>query len=300
MGSLDEDNMVEAWLLMRLRAGLRGARSRALLEQGLQTCGVCGGWRGRQKGIGPVCSTGWCTGEPTRSTVEELGTSDTCMMEGEILCARRTAKCFGGWEYLMTRTDGHRWVPHTRMPTGAARRASMLEAQTRRMPHSLRDAMEMESGARDTGSLGRMQIAISGMKSDPQTETHLMNLVEFFRTYSRAQLGVEMQGAEWPNLRELSRDDGYRGPRWLVEGDMSYYRGGRESELDGSERSCMSLAPRLGTWEERLPLGVRVRADEIGAAIARGVAPPHAPHEQRPALGGTEMALARRVVSPCS
>jgi hypothetical protein len=180
----------------------------------------------------------------------------------------------------MTRTDGHRWVPHTRMPTGAARRASMLEAQTRRMPHSLRDAMEMESGARDTGSLGRMQIAISGMKSDPQTETHLMNLVEFFRTYSRAQLGVEMQGAEWPNLRELSRDDGYRGPRWLVEGDMSYYRGGRESELDGSERSCMSLAPRLGTWEERLPLGVRVRADEIGAAIARGVAPPHAPHEQ--------------------
>ena len=29
MGGLDEDNMVEAWLLMRLRAGLRGAKSRA-------------------------------------------------------------------------------------------------------------------------------------------------------------------------------------------------------------------------------------------------------------------------------
>ena len=42
----------------------------------------------------------------------------------------------------------------------------------------------------------------------------------------------------------------------------------------------MSLAPRLGTWEERLPLDVRVRAHDVDAAVARGVVPPHAPHDQ--------------------
>jgi hypothetical protein len=47
-----------------------------------------------------------------------------------------------------------------------------------------------------------MQIAISGKKNNPQTEAHLMDLVEFFRTYSRAQTEMETRGDDWPNLNE--------------------------------------------------------------------------------------------------
>ena len=125
-----------------------------------------------------------------------------------------------------------------------------------------------------------MQIALSGKRGDSQTESRLLALVEFFRLYAREQTAMQTQGADWGNMRELSRVDGYRGRRWRVEDDMSYYRGGTEMGLDGSERSCMSLAPRAGTWEERLPWERRVHVGEIEAEVARGMMPPHAPHEQ--------------------
>ena len=92
-----------------------------------------------------------------------------------------------------------------------------------------------------------MQIAINGKKNNTQTETHLRELVSFFMRYAEAQTAAEMQGERWPNLHEVSRVDGYRGIAWEAEGEMSYYRGGRERTRDGKERSCMGLDARAGS-----------------------------------------------------
>ena len=57
-------------------------------------------------------------------------------------------------------------------------------------------------------------------------------------------------------MKEVPRTPGYRGERYSPEGEQSYYCGGREKVVvEGKqvERSRMSLEPREGTWEERVP-----------------------------------------------
>eukprot|EP00964_Phaeocystis_antarctica_P125515 scaffold89167_cov76-Phaeocystis_antarctica.AAC.1 len=55
---LSEDNMVEAWLLAKRRAGMRGVQTDALLPMELSCCSLCTGWRGRAPGSGPACASG--------------------------------------------------------------------------------------------------------------------------------------------------------------------------------------------------------------------------------------------------
>ena len=59
---LSEDDCVEAWLLMKQRAGLRGVATGALLGPELATCSVCGGWFGRAPGSNPKCTSMFCPG----------------------------------------------------------------------------------------------------------------------------------------------------------------------------------------------------------------------------------------------
>ena len=53
--------MVEAWLLAKRRAGMRGVQTDAMLRPELMCCSQCSGWRGRALGSGPPCPEGMCS-----------------------------------------------------------------------------------------------------------------------------------------------------------------------------------------------------------------------------------------------
>ena len=287
--ALSEDHMVEAWLRMKREARIRGVRTDAALESTVAACGVCGVWRGRGEGCAPCCESTLCPGgrEPT-----EEGVGNACATQdgvsGEVLQARRTAECLGEWEYLMERDGARVWIPHVRMAATRAQRQRLHEAQQhRRQAHSLRDALETRFGCRNEGSVGQMQAAITGKASEPETARRLADLVNVFLAHAAAQCESEVPGAPWPNLQEVSREQGYRGTLHSPEVDISYYRGGSEQALtpgtDGvgvlKTRSCMSLQPREGSWEERLPAHLRVRADEVSRVVAAsGQVPAGEPH----------------------
>ena len=60
----------------------------------------------------------------------------------DVLSARRTAECFGGWEYLVERGRVREWVRHTHMARTAEQQAKLAEARRdRRQAHSLRDLL---------------------------------------------------------------------------------------------------------------------------------------------------------------
>ena len=287
--ALSEDHMVEAWLRMKREARMRGVRTEAVLESTVAACGVCGVWRGRGEGCAPRCESTLCPGgrEPTEEGVGKARKIQDGV-SGEVLQARRTAECFGDWEYLMERDGVRVWIPHVRMEATREQRQRLLEAQQhRRQAHSLRDALETRFGGRNVGSVGQMQAAITGKASEPETERRLADLVNVFLAHAAAQCESEMPGAPWPNLQEVSREQGYRGVVHSSEVDISYYRGGSEQALttgtDGigvlKTRSCMSLEPRQGSWEERLPVHLRVRPDEVSRVVAAGdQVPEGAPH----------------------
>jgi hypothetical protein len=127
--------------------------------------------------------------------------------------ARRTADCFGGWEYLVRENthDSHGvWTHHIDMPTKC--RPSMKHAREhRRQSHSLRDMLETQYGSVVRGSVGRMEVALSGLKSHTQTEVKLAELVNAFIAHAQEQMACEMGEERWSNLVEMPLKDGYRG-----------------------------------------------------------------------------------------
>ena len=329
MNTLSEDHMVEAWLLMKLRAQMRGVRSGAMVHTSLGDCGACNGWRGRAPGSGQSCEVSWCPGSKMtgaedihmRATAagsgqhsqnwepcsdpkgrhcssREYGQGGAMVMgsRGAVSRARRTADCFGGWEYLVH--DGHAqhgvWVHHFDMPKETGYQAQLEEAQKKRQSHSLRDLIETEFGCVARRSVGRMEVAISGLKSHDQTEARLAELVNAFITHAQDQMASEMGKERWPNLDEMPQKDGYRGSEWVddVKPTISYYRGGRQTLPDGGKRSCMSLDGRPGTWEERLPANLQVTKQQVetvlgsGGAIPEGGVHQHVNH-RRPQPPGT-------------
>ena len=195
----------------------------------------------------------WCPGsKPTGA--QELRKETTTGDQEDTHClslARRTAGCFGGWEYLVHENAHNRhgvWTHHVDMPTELW--PSMKQAQKHmRQSHSLRDLLETQHGCVERRSVGRMEVAISGLKSDAQTEDKLADLVNAFITHAQEQMACEMGAEIWPNLVERPLKEGYRGSEWAtaVEATISYYRGGKQALPDGGQRSCLSLAGRPDT-----------------------------------------------------
>ena len=106
---------------------------------------------------------------------EDLRTQHSTKREdGNISRSRRTASCFGGWEYLVKgRPDQHGvWIHHIDMLTTTTEHQAQLKtAQTEhRQSHSLRDLLATQYGNVMRSSVGRMEIAITGPKSSSQTE----------------------------------------------------------------------------------------------------------------------------------
>ena len=84
---------------------------------------------------------------------------------------------------LIERDGARAWVAHTQMATTSEQRQHLLEAQqNRRQAHSLRDSLETQFGGGKVGSVGRMQSAITGKASEPETERQLATLVNTFLT----------------------------------------------------------------------------------------------------------------------
>ena len=278
--SLSEDHMVEAWLLMKLRAQMKGTKTGAMVRQSLGNCGVCGEWRERNPGTGPRCEASWCPGS---KEIDESQDSSTKGPRDTVLTlARRTADCFGGWEYLLHNkgTDSEtlgqlrahgRWVHHTDMADKDQHQMQHAR-DNHRQSHSLRDLLETDFGNIERGSVGRMEIAIRGPKNHSQTEPRLAELVNVFITHAQGQITCEMGDELWPNLEEMPQKDGYRGSKWTdqVEPTISYYRGGKQSLPDGKQRSSMSLAGRPDTWEERLPVNLQVSQHHVTTAVNNG------------------------------
>ena len=272
--TLSEDHMVEAWLLMKIRARLRGVPSDAMVHTSLSNCGACSGWRQRTPGSAPSCLSTLCPGSmPARADATHVPCDKT--PAGQVFSARRTAACFGGWEYLVDGgKDQHRkWIPHSEMPTTTEHQARLRTAQQdRRQSHSLRDLLQTLYGHGKNGSVGKMEIAISGKKTESQTEHHLAELVNAFITHAQDQMADEMGDERWPNLEEVPLREGLRGSKWTqaVQPKVSYYRGGRETLPDGIERSCMSLQGRPGTWEDHIPDNMRTTLNQVETSIQQG------------------------------
>ena len=149
--------MVEAWLRMKREARMRGVRTDAVLESTVAACGVCGVWRGRGEGCAPRCESTLCPGgrEPTAEGVGKARQTQDGV-SGEVLQARRTAECFGEWEYLMERDGARVWIPHVRMTATREQRQRLHEAQQhRRQAHSLRDALRLDLVAVTKALLGK-------------------------------------------------------------------------------------------------------------------------------------------------
>ena len=308
--ALSEDNMVEAWLLAKRRAGMRGVQTDALLSVELMCCSQCRGWRGRVPGSGPACmacagpaaaeggvaaGAGIGGGGNSRNTDgergegagggEEDGGDDVGCAE-RVLRARRTAGCFGGWEYLLERGSSRVWVAHTRMVADGVGVGQLEEAQRHRsQAHSMRALLETRYGRGRPGSVGQMEAAISGRAGQPETELKLGQLTREFIVHAEDQRAAEIPTAPWPNLWESPRREGYRGVEYEPGQGVSYYRGVREATevVDGVQqyRSRMGLEPQAGSREARLPAEMRVGEDEVSRVAAQGdpqLLPECAPH----------------------
>ena len=291
--ALSEDDMVEAWLLAKRRAGMRGVRTDALLPTELSCCALCDGWRGRAPGSGPTCRLGMCPAEDGGEGVGVGGDGSEADSDSEVLRARRTADCFGGWEYLVKRGGSRAWVAHTRMVARGMRTRQLEEAQQQRpQAHSLRALLETRYGRGRPGSVGQMEAAISGRADQADTEIKLRQLTNDFIAHAEDQREAELPGTQWPNLRESPRNEGYRGVVYEPKQGVSYYRGVREATdvVDGVQqyRSRMGLGVQAGSREERLPAELRVSADEVARAVALGDLqrlPAHVPHEHVTDMG---------------
>ena len=295
---LSEDNMVEAWLLAKRRAGMRGVQTDALLPTELSCCSLCMGWRGRAPGSGPACASGMCPTEDCNDVeagVDVAGGegSNSESSGGDVLRARRTAACFGGWEYLVERAGSRVWVAHTRMAALGVDGGQLEEAQQQRpQAHSLRALLEMHYGHGKPDSVGQMEAAISGRADRENTELKLRQLANDFIAHAEDQCEAELPGLPWPNLRESPRSEGYRGKVYEPEQGVSYYRGVREATdvVDGVQqyRSRMGLGAQAGSREERLPAELRVNEDEVARVVALGDPqrlPAHVPHEHVTDMG---------------
>jgi hypothetical protein len=119
----------------------------------------------------------------------------------EVLRARRTAGCFGGWEYLVERAGSRVWVAHTRMVALGMDGGQLKEAQQQRpQAHSLRALLEMKYGHGKPGSVGQMEAAISGRADREDTELKLRQLANDFIAHAEDQREAELPGLPWPNL----------------------------------------------------------------------------------------------------
>ena len=192
-----------------------------------------------------------------------------------MLRARRTADCFGGWEYLVEREGSRVWVAHTQMVACGMGEGQLEEAQRQNpQAHSLRALLETRYGRGKPGSIGQMEAAISGKAGRAETEQRLGELTSVFIEHAEDQCQAELPGEPWPNLRETPRREGYRGVEYTPEQGVSYYRGVREATevVNGVQqyRGRMGLGAQVGSREERLPAELQVGAEEVARVVALG------------------------------
>ena len=188
-----------------------------------------------------------------------------------MLRARRTADCFGGWEYLVEREGSRVWVAHTQMVARGMGEGQLEEARRQNpQAHSLRALLETRYGRGKPGSIGQMEAAISGKAGRAETEQRLGELIGAFIEHAEDQCQAE----PWPNLRETPRREGYCGVEYTPEQGVSYYRGVREATevVNGVQqyRGRMGLGAQVGSREERLPAELQVGAEEVARVVALG------------------------------
>ena len=166
---LSEDNLAEAWLLMRLRAGTRISRTAATLIPALAERPAAGSTSARLR-----------------------------LTEGRCVKARKTSLSLGSWEYLWvpreTRGEGwdqgRTWIPHTHMVEGGWEVGDLHKVQIEsEMPYSFREYLRQANNTRTRYSIGRAEIAVSGNKDDPQTKRLLGTLVDSFFEYAGLHQG---------------------------------------------------------------------------------------------------------------
>mmetsp|Transcript_9113 Transcript_9113/g.21579 ORF Transcript_9113/g.21579 Transcript_9113/m.21579 type:complete len:184 (+) Transcript_9113:396-947(+) len=156
--------------------------------------------------IAATCASGMCPAEDCNDVeagVDVAGGegSNSESSGGDVLRARRTAACFGGWEYLVERAGSRVWVAHTRMAALGVDGGQLEEAQQQRpQAHSLRALLEMHYGHGKPDSVGQMEAAISGRADRENTELKLRQLANDFIAHAEDQREAELPGLPWPNL----------------------------------------------------------------------------------------------------
>ena len=273
--TLSEDLEIEAWLLFKIRAQIRGTR----------------------------------TSRPThahKTTVHPSEGTETKAEKGkkiphtDIGNARRTAQCLGGWEYERISKKGT-WIEKRHIPKSKAHIEAMTHAETHNeIAFSLRRKMEMDCLKRnragcntDKHYIGRWAKAITGLATDSDTETRVDNLVDLHQAYTR-----DHRHNPEANAKDASRAEGFTGKHHTTDPNVTgvtYFRGDIEiTELEEDEMneeqlkqfedgktitqsvSYIGLALRR-RWEQLLPAKVSATEDTIPNHLAKlDIDPTHA------------------------
>ncbi|KAL1498643.1 hypothetical protein AB1Y20_013956 [Prymnesium parvum] len=281
---LDEEDLTEAWHLMKVRASVRVCRTVADLDADLEV--RADEWKGATARLHAL----------SRSTVD----GDDGRAEGRfgVMAARRTSVSLGGWEYLIQDdSDGGLgisacWVSQLHMEGEGWKFSAeaLARACACEVPYSFRNHIVTTMGAGERDSVGRAELALVGKKSTPQTEMRLRALLEEFKVYAARQTSLEWRGTDgarpgrW-NMVEVPRGPGHKGSRWGpcgAQGSVLYYDGEDEEVrvVDAetghrgapATRSCIGLGKkRCGGGRGAVPsAGVglrRVSADEFWTRV---------------------------------
>ena len=182
--TLDPDDEVEAWLLYRLRARIR-TKELTQEEQG-------GG-----EGEGAYATTRQGVGTPPEPAQAE--DDEELLPAEELRRARRTAECWGGWEYELVEAlppgEGvprRRWVAEEALPPWVGAEAAAEARENRELPDSLWRRLQMEGGGRRRGKAStegeqdgagpglRWRAALTGDPTNAETQRIMERLVDTY------------------------------------------------------------------------------------------------------------------------
>ena len=132
-----------------------------------------------------------------------------------VLAARRTAACFGDWEYLLEWEGDHAasWEPATLLGGGAALRRDCERARLRACrPHSYRDWLQWQGRKRDRAIAAQARDLLAKCEGREEGEAVTWEAVwHDFLEYAHAVYGGEAGGAH--NTRERPAAESEMGGR---------------------------------------------------------------------------------------
>ena len=230
-----------------------------------------------------------CTARDASEGGERVGSTTMWQLE-KIVAARRTAECFGGWEYLISWRGGARtWESkHVLDPADAGpqvdeehrreMRDEMEDARTNHCrPRDLREVLEEHGRSWARGVPGRADAWLADViRGDPRNArvaTAFNQALDVYLEYAQQiAIDVGVDGKEY-NVAEVAKNECTRGREWGLKDceEQTLYRGKAAKEKvqaqGGTAKKAQGKEDAEGA-KRRIHLGGNVKEGELARRVA--------------------------------